>query len=135
MTTPPDSKQRLSDIFQWPMVTIIAIGCGTVFSLVYFGGQKLGDISQFLTAVAAIFIGVYIRQVKQDTNGNLSKRDAQVADLQRRLDELHSIRASEAAQMAKQVPSTASLPPTLVADPHALGADAPTIQMPAEQRT
>lgn len=119
----------------WQVVAIAFIGCATVFALVFWGGQKLGEISTFLGAVATIVVAIYLRQVKQDTNGNLSKRDAQIAELQRQLTDLHMTRASEAAQMAKQVPSTASLPSTLVTDSHALGGDGhATVPMSADRR-
>lgn len=114
------------------------IACATVFSLVYFAGQKLGDLSTFIIAIFGVISAAYLRQISKDTNGNLSKRDAQIADLQRQLNELHNVRTSETVQLAKQVPMTASLPPTLAPDTYAPGVDAlssPTVSVPTIQRT
>lgn len=131
-------RSKLQELLNWPVVALFFIGCATIFSLVFWGHQKLDDISGFISAVALIIVGVLLRQVSRDTNGNLTKRDAEIATLRRELMDLHAIRASEAAQMAQQVPPSASLPPTLAADPHALVSDAfnsPTVQVPTVQRT
>lgn len=132
------SSKRLIELIQWPIVAIIFIGCLTVFSLVFWGHQKLDDISTFISAVALVATAFYIRQVKQDTNGNLTRRDEQIADLQRQLSALHNVRTIETAQLAQQVPSSASLPPTLAPDMHANGSDAftqATVPVPTIQRT
>jgi hypothetical protein len=137
-TEPESDPKRLIELIGWPVVFLATVGCATVFALVFWGGQKLDDISGFIGAVATIILAVYVRQVSKDTNGNLSKRDAQIADLTRRLDELHTVRAGEVAQLAQQVPPSASLPPTLAADSHASSNDAlngSTVQVPTLQRT
>lgn len=129
--------KRLIELIQWPLVVLAGIGCLTVFALVFWGGQKLDDISGFISAVALVLVSIYVRQVSKDTNGNLLKRDTRIADLEARLEALHTVRASEAAQLAKQVPATASLPPTLAPDPHANGVDAltaPTVPVATVQR-
>lgn len=137
MTTPPDTN-KMRDLIQWPVVALAFIGCATVFALAFWAKQDLLAIASFITSIASIFIGVYLRQVSKDTNGNLAKRDAQIAELQRRYDELHNVRTIEAAQLAKQVPASASLPPSLAPDPYASASDAftaSTVSVPTVQRT
>lgn len=136
MTTAPERK--LNDYITWPAVMMVAVGCATIFALVFWGKQDLLAISGFITTIATIIIGIYLRQVSKDTNGNLTKRDEEIQQLRERVDALHMMRTSEVAQLAQQVPMTSSLPSTLSADPHANGSDAfsqTTVQVPVVQRT
>lgn len=136
--TETSAPSKLADLLRWEVVALAFIGCATVFALSFWAKQDLLAISSFVTSIASIFIGVYLRQVSKDTNGNLTKRDEQIAELNRRIDELHNVRASEAAQLAKQVPPSASLPLTLAPDPYAPGVDAltgPTVPVSTIQRT
>jgi hypothetical protein len=130
--------KRAIELISWPVVALFLIGCATVFALVFWGHQELNTISAFVGALGTIVVAVYLRQVSKDTNGNLSKRDLQIEELQRRLDALHTVRASETAQFAQQIPPTASLPPTLAPEPRATASDAfnaTTVQVPTVQRT
>ena len=137
MSDTPTSN-RLLDQIKWPVVAMFFVACATVFALVFWGQQKLGDLSTFIIAVFGVISAAYLRQISKDTNGNLSKRDAEIAELRAQLNMLHNVRTTETAQLAKQVPTTASLPSTLTADPYAPAVDAlsaATVSVPTIQRT
>lgn len=138
MSTSPDTKKWFENL-QWVHVALITVLCATVFALVTWGGQKLDAISTFIIAIAGVGGYVALRQVRQDSqdvktlaNGNLERKDKEIADLQNKLAAFQRIHTQEIAQMAVQVPSTASLPESLLADLHANGADATatTVQLP-----
>lgn len=131
--------RRLLDSLEWVHVTLAAILCGTVFALVRWGDQDLQTISTFIIAVAGVIGAFYLKQTRQDTqdvkvlaNGNLARKDLEIADLQKALNDAQRLHTQEVAQMAVQVPTTAALPQSLVTDPHANGNDASstTVQLP-----
>lgn len=104
-----------------------------------WGGQDLQMISTFIIAMAGVGGYVALRQVRNDqeevktlANGNLARKDIEIAMLQKQLTEAQRLHTQEVAQMAVQVPSTASLPESLLTDTHASGADATasTVQLP-----
>lgn len=133
-----EEPTKLTGLAQWPIVGLAFVGGATVFGLVFWGKQDLFAISSFITSIASIFIGVYLRQVSRDTNGNLSKRDAKIEDMQRQLNALHNVRTIETAQLARQAPASTPLPPTLTSDSYASGVEAlsgPTVSVPTVQRT
>lgn len=138
MSSSPDTK-RFLDSLRWEHVVLVLVLCSTVFALVRWGGQNLGTISTFIIAVAGVGGYVALRQVNQTqqevktlANGNLERKDKEIADLQKQLAAVQRIHTQEVAQMAVQVPSTAHLPESLLADTHANGVDATTstLQLP-----
>lgn len=138
MSTSADTK-RWFDNLQWVHVALVTVLCATVFALVMWAGQKLDAISTFIIAIAGVGGYIALRQVRQDSqdvktlaNGNLERKDKEIAELQNKLAAFQRIHTQEIAQMAVQVPSTASLPESLLADLHANGADATatTVQLP-----
>lgn len=137
--TNTSEPRRLLDNIQWVHVALALVLCATIFALVTWGKQDLGTISTFITAIAAVVGAYYMKGVRQDSqetkvlaNGNLARKDKEIADLQNKLAAFQRIHTQEIAQMAVQVPSTASLPESLLADLHANGADATTstVQLP-----
>jgi hypothetical protein len=138
LSTSPDTKKWFENL-QWVHVALIFILCSTVFALVTWGGQDLQMISTFIIAIAGVGGYVALRQVKQDqqevkvlANGNLARKDLEIALLQKQLQDAQRLHTQEVAQMAVQVPSSASLPQSLYADEHANGAGATstTLQLP-----
>ena len=144
MSTSPDTKKWFESL-QWVHVALITVLCATVIALVTWGGQKLDTISTFIIAIAGVGGYVALRQVRQDSqetkvlaNGNLARKDLEIAVLQKQLSDMQRLHTQEVAQMAMQVPATAHLPQSLVVDAHANGHDAltaQTVQVPAIDRT
>lgn len=141
-TTEP---RRLLDNLHWVHVGLATVLCGTVFSLVMWGKQDLGTISTFITAIAAVVGAYYMKGVRQDSqetkvlaNGNLARKDLEIAVLQKQLFDAQRLHTQEIAQMAAAAPSSASLPSSLTTEEHAGGSEAftgPTVQVPTLQRT
>lgn len=138
MSNSPEPKGVIEKI-QWVHVGLITVLCGTVFSLIRWGGQDLQTISTFIIAVAGVYGAFYLRQSRQDTqetktlaNGNLARKDLEIALLQKQLTDTQRLHTQEIAQMAVQVPSATHLPQSLYADEHTNGADATssTVQLP-----
>lgn len=138
MSTAPDTKKFL-DALRWEHVALVFIICATIFSLVAWGGQKLDTISTFIIAVAGVGGYVALRQVKQNSdevkvlaNGNLARKDLEIAVLQKQLQDAQRLHTQEMVQMAVRMPSTTHLPQSLYADEHAHSADATssTLQLP-----
>lgn len=140
MTNTPEPVKGVLNNLQWVHIALVLIICGTIFSLVFWADQKLETISTFIIAVAGVYGAFYLRQSRQDTqdvkilaNGNLARKDQEIADLQNKLAAFQRVHTQEIAQMAVQVPNTAHLPESLLADTHANGVDAisSNLQLPA----
>ena len=136
MTNTPEQKSVLNNL-QWVHIALVFILCGTIFSLVFWADQKLETISTFIIAIAGVYGAFYLRQSRQDTletktvaNGNLARKDQEIANLQDKLAAFQRIHTQEIAQMAVQVPNTARLPESLLADLHPNGADEITSTVP-----
>jgi hypothetical protein len=136
VTNTPEPKNVLNNL-QWVHIALVLILCGTIFSLVFWADQKLETISTFIIAIAGVYGAFYLRQSRQDTletktvaNGNLARKDQEIADLQNKLAAFQRIHTQEIAQMAVQVPNTARLPESLLADLHPNGADEITSTVP-----
>lgn len=137
MTNTPEQPKGALHNLQWVHIALAFILCATIFSLVFWADQKLETISTFIIAIAGVYGAFYLRQSRQDTletktvaNGNLARKDQEIADLQNKLAAFQRVHTQEIAQMAVQVPNTAHLPESLLADLHANGADAITSTVP-----
>jgi hypothetical protein len=136
MTAAPDTK-RFLDALRWEHVAMITVLCATIFALVRWGGQDLQTISVFIGALAGVGGYVALRQVRQDSqdvkilaNGNLARKDQEIAELQQRLADRERLHTQEVAQIAAQVPSPTYLPQSLAPDSHANGVDATSTTLP-----
>jgi hypothetical protein len=139
VTAAPDTK-RFLDALRWEHVAMITVLCATIFALVRWGGQDLQTISVFIGALAGVGGYVALRQVRQDSqdvktlaNGNLERKDKEIADLQQKINDQQRLHTQEVAQIAAQVPNPTYLPQSLTPDQHVDGVDATstTVQMPA----
>jgi uncharacterized protein YdbL (DUF1318 family) len=126
----PEPRRLLNNL-QWVHVALAFVLCGTVFALVRWGRQDLTTVSTFIIAVAGVVGAFYLKGVRQDSqdvkvlaNGNLERKDREISDLQQKLADAQRLHTQEIAQMAAQVTAPALLPQSLVAESHALGAEA-----------